>query len=210
MPPLSRKGDFLLPMLHLSLGHIIRGVAGVALELMGQEYTHHSVCPAMNTDTFPVTVHGVQPNSVSGMAPALVETFLGISVRRSPKKSLGKQKCHFCVGSSMSAQRWPPTAAFSKVRCLSCPPPPPSLISHLLSQSWPEYARLPVLNVPNTAENGKRRIQKLLGGGKEGEIVHSEGDRTWLCKSYFLRVPGWWAKLSKPCVWGPEARQRDV
>lgn len=41
----------------------------------------------MNMGAFPVTVHSVQPNSAPGMASALVETFLGIAVRRSPRRA---------------------------------------------------------------------------------------------------------------------------
>lgn len=128
-------------------------------------HTTH-VCPAMNMVTFPVAVCGVWPNSVPGMAPALVETFLGISVRRSPDKNWGKHKCHFCVGSSISAQMWAPIETFSKVRCLSCPAPPLSLISQLPSQSWQQYARLPSLECAKHSWKWQKKDPKVTGWGE--------------------------------------------
>lgn len=141
---------------------IIRGIAAVALELMGWE------------QTFPVAVHSVWHKSASGMALALVVTILVISVRRSPnlQQELGQGKMSFLCGFFHVCLQGQPYCSFLQGDMLACflyPPSPLSIISQLPSQSWQQYIGLQFWMCQTQLRMAKEGSKSYWVEGRKGQ-----------------------------------------
>lgn len=134
MPSPPRKGEFLLPVVHSSMRRINKGCCWCDFHADGVRINLSCGCAQCVT---PVTL----------MALALAVTFLVTSCRRSPnlQQELGQGKISFFCGLFHVCLQGHPYCSFLQGDMLTCflyPPPPLSIMSQVLSQSWQQYIRL--------------------------------------------------------------------